>query len=226
MSTLGAFIFSCFFLIPTYCIDVIICNSILQWCIKHRWRRPVIFYAPQLNLQQLLDNARSLDEFAFICEAISHIDVSTNPWAKKQIEDKLYQCIHTDNPLYVKYLVEVLMAYGWDINSKFNMIYERGKIKELTRGNGLLSTWFLPDPALWKARKISSGASYSDYAEYQCIATLAALLKANLRYDALYLLLMSFPQFEKSCAPLFNIKPADLPERFLISAYVAYKLSD
>lgn len=190
-----------------------------------RLRRPTIFWVHQLGLPDAFDEVSSLDEMAFLCEAISHIDVSEDYWEKKHIADKLYQCIHTLNPLYVKYLVEVLIAQGWDINSKFDMVYEREKIKELV-DESLYSRWKKPDPSIWQEWKPQTGSYYSYDKNYQCIGTLAALLKANHRYDTLYLLLKSFPQFEKSCAPLFNIEPSDLPDFLLISAYKAYNFTD
>lgn len=201
-------------------------DELFKWCIKNRLRRPTIFFVQQLGLRNIFDDVSSLDEMAFLCEAISHIDKSEDYWEKRHISDKLYQCIHTNNPLYVKYLVEALMAQGWDINSKFGMVvYGREEIKEIVN-ESLYSQWKKPDPAIWQEREPLTGSYSSSSKAYKCIGTLAALLKVNKRYDTLYLLLTSFPQFEKSCAPLFNIEPSDLPDFLLISAYKAYKFTD
>lgn len=201
-------------------------DVVFRWGIKNRLRHLTIFLAHHRpDLPKVFNEVSSLDEMAFLCEAISHVDVSEDYWEKKHISDRLYQCIHTENPLYVKYLVEVLIAQGWDINSKFDMVYEREKIKELV-DESLYSQWKKPDPAIWQEWKPQIDSYYSVDKEYQCIGTLAALLKANRRYDTLYLLLTSFPQFEKSCAPLFNIAASELPDFLLISAYKAYQLTD
>lgn len=200
--------------------------ALFKWCIKNRLRRPTIFFAHRRPyLPEVFAEVSSLDEMAFLCEAISHVDQSKDYWGKKYITDKLYQDIHTQNPLYAKYLVEVLIERGWDINSKLDMIYKEEEIRELVN-ESLYSRWKKPDPSIWQEWKPRTDSYYSVYKEYQCIGTLAALLKANRRYDTLYLLLKSFPQFEKSCAPLFNIAPSDLPEFLLISAYEAYKFTD
>lgn len=160
---------------------------------------------------------------AFLCEAISHTDAGEG--TKSEVKDRLYLCIKARHPLYVKYLVEVLMAYGWDINSAFDVIYKRDAIRELVN-ESLYSGRKKPDPSIWLEWKPRTDSYYSVDKEYQCIGTLASLLKANRRFDALYLLLTSFPQFEKSCAPLFNIAASDLPDFLLVSAYKAYPFTD
>lgn len=202
-------------------------NVVFRWCIKNRLRRPAIFLAHRRPyLPQFFDEVSSLDEMAFLCEAISHTDAGEGLFStKSKVKDRLYLCIHTRHPLYVKYLVEVLMAYGWDINSAFDVIYKRDAIQELVN-EGLFSQWKKPDPAIWQEWKPQTDSSYSVDKEYQCIGTLAALLKANRRFDTLYLLLTSFPQFAKSCAPLFHIAASDLPDFLLTSAYKAYQLTD
>ena len=228
-------------------LDELFC-SLFKWCIKNRHRRPAIFLAHRRpDLTKVFTAGRSLDEMAFLCEAISHVDISKDHREKEHMLDNLYQYIHTSTPLYVKYLygpamegessgatapplyvkylVEVLIEQGWDINSKLDMVYKEAEIRELVY-ESLYSRWKKPDPAIWQKWKPRTDSYFDHDRKYQCIGTLAALLKANRRYDTLYLLLKSFPQFEKSCAPLFNIAPSDLPEFLLISAYDAYKFTD
>lgn len=202
-------------------------HALFRWCIKNRLRRPTIFLAHHRpDLPKVFNEVSSLDEMAFLCEAISHTDAGEGHYStKSEVKDRLYLCIHTRHPLYVKYLVEVLMAYGWDINSAFDVIYKRDAIQELVN-EGLFSQWKKPDPAIWQEWKPQTDSYYTVDKEYQCIGTLAALLKANRRYDTLYLLLTSFPQFAKSCAPLFHIAASDLPDFLLTSAYKAYQLTD
>lgn len=208
-------------------------DVVFKWSIKNRNRHRLlaIFFAHQHpghpDSLKVFNEVSSLNEMAFLCEAFSHAHLSENYRRKKYIKDRLYQYIHTENPLYVKYLVEALMAQGqgWDINSTFNIVYKRDTIQELVN-ESLFSNSKKPDPAIWQEWNPHLYSVNDFHKEYLCIGTLAALLKANHRYDTLYLLLKSFPQFEKSCAPLFNIEPSDLPDFLLISAYKAYKFTD
>lgn len=204
-----SFIIASVFTIP---LSVIVCeyiqNRSLQLSIRYRVRREALSYVRYRakDFNKYLAHPNSDEDLRFICEVLSHRKDDTTS-VQTAIMQHIYRDLLRESPLHIKYYVDLLVAYGWNINNPFPFESDEANIKRRI-------SWAPGTKPIQKVMWISTGTGRNRF-----IGNLAELLTLTKRYDAMYLLLCEYPEFSVSCRACFVSNEEDLHDVILMHAY-------
>lgn len=193
-------------------VSTIVCEYIhskfKELSIKHRWRDEALSYIRHRakDFNGYLAHPSSDEDLRFLCEVLSHRQDDTFS-VQASVRQYIFRDLLHESPLRLKYYVDLLVAYGWDINHPFPFESNDEDIKKRI-------SWAPGTNPVKKALWQSIGTNRNRF-----IGNLAELLTVSKRYDVLYLILCEYPAFSISCRSCLESREEDLLDTILLKAY-------